>query len=144
MVSVLGRRHCLETSSNAAGILRVILPTISILLAGPVYKYDLSLPVAQIYDIVAEMRLRLQRHKEATVVAYGHLGDGNLHLNISVPKYSEEIASLIEPFVYEFTARHNGSISAEHGEMHINLKLNPRKGALQWAFLVPEIVSFKD
>lgn len=27
----------------------------------------------------------------ATVVAYGHLGDGNVHLNVSAPKYDDEV-----------------------------------------------------
>ena len=40
---------------------------------------------------------------------------GNLHLNITAPEYNKQIANLIEPFVYEFTAKHSGSISAEHG-----------------------------
>ena len=40
---------------------------------------------------------------------------GNLHLNITSAKPSEELLGLIEPFVYEFTASHRGSISAEHG-----------------------------
>lgn len=78
----------------------------------------------------------------ANVVGYGHLGDGNLHLNISVPQYDNTVISLfliedfscvcegcsfpnkyqilqilaqIEPFVYEWTSKHHGSISAEHG-----------------------------
>ena len=84
--------------------------------AGPVYKYDLSLPVGELYTIVEQTRNRLKSHKEATVVAYGHLGDGNLHLNVSTPDYTDDIQACIEPFVYEFTAAHRGSISAEHGE----------------------------
>lgn len=82
------------------------------------YKYDLSLPVSEIYQMVEETRKRLSSHREATVVAYGHLGDGNLHLNVSVPEYSEDVLGCIEPFVYEYTAKHKGSISAEHGERH--------------------------
>ncbi|PKU29876.1 d-2-hydroxyglutarate mitochondrial [Limosa lapponica baueri] len=42
-------------------------------------------------------------------------GDGNLHLNITAESYSHSLLDAIEPFVYEWTARHNGSISAEHG-----------------------------
>ena len=66
--------------------------------------------------MVEETRRRLGSHKEATVVAYGHLGDGNLHLNVSVPEYSDDVLACIEPFVYEYTAKHKGSISAEHGK----------------------------
>ncbi|CAI0392429.1 unnamed protein product [Linum tenue] len=81
--------------------------------AGAVYKYDLSLPVEKMYDLVVEMRARLG--ESVKVVGYGHLGDGNLHLNISAPKYDDAILAQIEPFVYEWTSNHRGSISAEHG-----------------------------
>ncbi|KAK4490679.1 hypothetical protein RD792_001371 [Penstemon davidsonii] len=81
--------------------------------AGAVYKYDLSLPPEKMYDLVVEMRGRLGT--EANVVAYGHLGDGNLHLNISAQQYNDSILSKIEPFVYEWTSKQRGSISAEHG-----------------------------
>lgn len=84
--------------------------------AGPVYKYDLSLPLSELYSIVEKMRERLKDHGEAVVVAYGHMGDGNVHVNVSVPQYSDTILKIIEPFVYEYTAKHKGSISAEHGE----------------------------
>lgn len=83
--------------------------------AGPVFKYDLSLPVAEIYSLVEATRGRLLDFPEAEVVAYGHLGDGNVHLNVSVPELTDGIRSRIEPFVYEFTSKLRGSISAEHG-----------------------------
>ncbi|XP_042494676.1 D-2-hydroxyglutarate dehydrogenase, mitochondrial [Macadamia integrifolia] len=81
--------------------------------AGAVYKYDLSLPVEDMYSLVEEMRLRLGQ--SAKVLGYGHLGDGNLHLNISVPEYDDAVFAQIEPFVYEWTSKCRGSISAEHG-----------------------------
>lgn len=84
--------------------------------AGPVYKYDLSLPLRDIPRLVEATRARMEGCEGAEVVSYGHLGDGNVHLNISVPAYSTAARARIEPFVYEFTADHRGSISAEHGE----------------------------
>ncbi|XP_048811143.1 D-2-hydroxyglutarate dehydrogenase, mitochondrial [Lagopus muta] len=81
---------------------------------GCVYKYDISLPVGKLYDLVTDMRARLG-HSAKNVVGYGHLGDGNLHLNITAESYSHSLLDAIEPFVYEWTARYNGSISAEHG-----------------------------
>ncbi|GMH24566.1 hypothetical protein Nepgr_026409 [Nepenthes gracilis] len=81
--------------------------------AGITYKYDLSLPVEKMYDLVEEMRMRLGH--SAKVLGFGHMGDGNLHLNISAPKYDDAIFAQIEPFVYEWTSKHRGSISAEHG-----------------------------
>ncbi|GKC76973.1 D-2-hydroxyglutarate dehydrogenase, mitochondrial-like protein isoform X1, partial [Tanacetum coccineum] len=38
----------------------------------------------------------------ATIVGYGHLGDYNLHLNVSAPKY-DDILAIIKSFVYEWT-----------------------------------------
>ena len=48
-------------------------------------------------------------------VGYGHVGDGNLHLNLTTREYDSNVMNKIEPFVYEWTSKHNGSISAEHG-----------------------------
>ncbi|KAM7160332.1 D-2-hydroxyglutarate dehydrogenase, mitochondrial isoform 2-T2 [Macrochelys suwanniensis] len=81
---------------------------------GCVYKYDLSLPVERLYDLVIDTRARLGKTAK-NVVGYGHLGDGNLHLNITSESYSHSLLDAIEPFVYEWTAQYNGSISAEHG-----------------------------
>jgi hypothetical protein len=67
------------------------------------------------YGLVVAMRERLRRHNDAVVVSYGHLNDGNLHLNVSVDSYRQEVLDCIEPFVYEYTKKHRGSISAEHG-----------------------------
>ncbi|XP_052228670.1 D-2-hydroxyglutarate dehydrogenase, mitochondrial-like isoform X2 [Dreissena polymorpha] len=81
---------------------------------GYCYKYDVSLPLHDFYNLVLDMRSRVG-HKATRVVGYGHVGDGNLHLNITSPSYDEEVASLIEPFVYDWIAERRGSISAEHG-----------------------------
>ncbi|XP_041343014.1 D-2-hydroxyglutarate dehydrogenase, mitochondrial isoform X1 [Pyrgilauda ruficollis] len=81
---------------------------------GYVYKYDISLPVGKLYDLVTDMRARLGQSAK-NVVGYGHLGDGNLHLNITAESYSHSLLDAIEPFVYEWTVRCSGSISAEHG-----------------------------
>ena len=42
----------------------------------------MSLPVAEMYDLVEDVRKRLQ-HYPVRVVGYGHLGDSNVHLNVS-------------------------------------------------------------
>ncbi|PIA55903.1 hypothetical protein AQUCO_00700314v1 [Aquilegia coerulea] len=87
--------------------------TEALMKAGAVYKYDLSLPVEKMYNLVEKMRIRLGQR--AKVLGYGHLGDANLHLNISTPEYDDTVLAQIEPFVYEWTSSHRGSISAEHG-----------------------------
>jgi FAD/FMN-containing dehydrogenase len=82
--------------------------------AGYVYKYDLSLPLDNYYALVEVMRERLRGHN-AAVVGYGHVGDANLHLNVIAPAWDEAIFNIIEPFVFDYTAKCGGSVSAEHG-----------------------------
>ena len=53
-------------------------------------------------------------------MGYGHVGDGNLHLNCSLKGYDDEdlqqrLNDLIDPFVMAFVRDHKGSVSAEHG-----------------------------
>jgi len=38
-----------------------------------------------------------------------------LHLNITAPTYNDQTLAKIEPFVYEYTQKYRGSVSAEHG-----------------------------
>lgn len=93
--------------------LRESVPT-AIIKDGYCFKYDISLPLANFYDIVPVMRERLGdlAHR---VCGYGHIGDQNLHLNVSCTEFNEALYKRVEPFVYEYTAKLRGSISAEHG-----------------------------
>ncbi|CAG2104604.1 unnamed protein product [Medioppia subpectinata] len=79
------------------------------------YKYDISLPLNVFYEIVEVMRERLKDTDCLKVVGYGHIGDCNLHLNITSKAFDKRIKTTIEPFLYEYVAKHKGSISAEHG-----------------------------
>ncbi|KAI8606911.1 FAD linked oxidase, partial [Chytriomyces sp. MP71] len=90
-------------------------------------KYDISVPVERIYDIIPAMRARLEERglydpvesagalREGRVVGFGHFGDGNLHLNITGAAWDKAVEDAVEPFVYEWVQQHQGSISAEHG-----------------------------
>ena len=91
---------------------------------GGVYKYDLSIPIAELYDLVEETREKLtsaglvgddEQHPVVDVVGYGHMGDSNLHLNVPIRSYDKKVEKELEPFVYEWVSKRNGSISAEHG-----------------------------
>jgi (R)-2-hydroxyglutarate---pyruvate transhydrogenase len=94
---------------------------------GGVYKYDVSVPIELLYDLVEEARKHVKGVKEVIdVVGYGHIGDGNLHLNVVAEKFAPEIEKLLEPWVYEWIRtslkwlllildERKGSISAEHG-----------------------------
>lgn len=88
---------------------------------GKAYKYDISIPLAKFKEVVDTTREHLRSkgllHENAVkhVVGYGHVGDGNLHLNVVAAAYTPEIEAALEPFVYELVASHKGSVSAEHG-----------------------------
>lgn len=88
-------------------------------LAGYTYKYDVSLPVRDFPVLAEETRRRLRGlcSPEARIVTYGHLGDGNLHLNICVPQSEGDakVLAALEPFMFEWVVSRGGSISAEHG-----------------------------
>jgi len=111
---------------------------------GHTYKYDLSFPLPAMYDLVAHMRsyLEVERGWAARagvrVVGYGHLGDGNIHLNISTrdraQPYHAELLADIEPRVFDWTLAHGGSVSAEHG-------LGQAKAALLPAARPPPVVA---
>lgn len=85
--------------------------------SGAVYKYDVAIPLSELYDLCDVMRERLEP-LGAKVTGFGHLGDGNLHLNIYTPDEFEKtpaVIEAIEPFVFEWIRDRRGSISAEHG-----------------------------
>lgn len=42
-------------------------------------------------------------------------GDGNIHVQVSIPEYYEDVAAQLEPFIFEYVNQCQGSISAEHG-----------------------------
>ena len=91
---------------------------------GGVYKYDLSIPLPRLYALVEDTRERLisaglvgddDAHPVVGVAGYGHMGDSNLHLNIATRRFDQVVEREIEPFVYEWVSKEQGSISAEHG-----------------------------
>lgn len=94
-------------------------------MGGGVYKYDVSLPLKDLYGLVEAISERLEEEglvdmddtskPVVKAIGYGHVGDGNLHLNVCVREYSKRIEKVLEPFVYEWISKHKGSISAEHG-----------------------------
>lgn len=65
------------------------------------YKYDISLPVSDMYKLVDDMRQRVGHLPGVLVTGYGHVGDGNLHLNVSSHQADPQLEDLIEPYVYE-------------------------------------------
>ncbi|CAK1553553.1 unnamed protein product [Leptosia nina] len=84
------------------------------LVDGYVFKYDVSIPLQNYYDIVLLLRKRLG-NKATRVYGYGHVGDGNIHINVTTPEYTKEVYEMLEPYIFEEVAKVRGSISAEHG-----------------------------
>jgi D-lactate dehydrogenase (cytochrome) len=84
-------------------------------------KHDIAVPISSIARFVEETDALLQqRFPGVRMVVFGHLGDGNLHYNVSPPLGMEEARFLeLQPALYETVhdqARaFAGSISAEHG-----------------------------
>lgn len=67
-------------------------------------QYDVSVPQSDMYQLVEDVRERCKTSALCTV-GYGHLGDGNLHLNVVGSTHSTHLLSLIEPYVFERTGR---------------------------------------
>lgn len=84
-------------------------------------KHDVSVPVGQIGRFIenAESAI-LDLIPSARIVAFGHVGDGNVHFNISQPKEMSAVEFTacqeeLSEAVYAVTDSFKGSISAEHG-----------------------------
>jgi FAD/FMN-containing dehydrogenase len=78
--------------------------------------FDISFAISDI-GVVAEQceRLLHDQWPDATVLVYGHLGDGNLHLIVNVPGSDHATRKAVDAAVYNLTRTWNGSVSAEHG-----------------------------
>ncbi len=89
---------------------------------GPAMQHDISVPVARMADFVAETVSKVeQAFPGSRAVAFGHLGDGNVHFHVLAPKsatsgeWEEAEGKNISRFVHDEVTRWGGSISAEHG-----------------------------
>lgn len=87
----------------------------------PPYKNDLSVSISRVPEFLRRMNDVVREHcPQYEVVWYGHIGDGNLHMNILKPadvslQDFEARSHEISEKAYELTDRMGGSISAEHG-----------------------------
>lgn len=84
-------------------------------------KHDISLPASHIAAFISETDALLnQAYPNCRTVTFGHLGDGNLHYNVTAPENTEDSVFIFEQgkinqLVHDNVHRHKGSISAEHG-----------------------------
>lgn len=86
-----------------------------------VHKNDISIPMAHLTSFAPKLERALSdNYPEYRVAIFGHLGDGNLHINIVKPDsmpaeaFWEHMVT-INDLVYAMVAEYGGSISAEHG-----------------------------
>jgi FAD/FMN-containing dehydrogenase len=105
-------------------------------------KHDISVPISAIGRFVRETDEALARLVPGVrMVTFGHLGDGNLHYNVSPPPGMEERDFLAQQariyrLVHDQVIQHSGSISAEHGIGQLKRDENRRyKSAVELALM---------
>lgn len=81
---------------------------------GPSVKHDVSMPLTAMPTFLAEVDIALaQAAPGARLNVFGHLGDGNLHVNVLTGPDHEALK--INQAIHDIVTLHGGSISAEHG-----------------------------
>ncbi|CAJ0780026.1 putative FAD-linked oxidoreductase [Ralstonia condita] len=95
-------------------------------------KHDIAVPISRIADFIEVTDQALaSAYPNIRMVTFGHLGDGNLHYNVSPPVGHPHDAFLanqdgINRIVYDSVHAHGGSISAEHGIGQLKREDNAR------------------
>lgn len=85
------------------------------------YKNDISVRISFLSDFLSEMNQTLKKeYPDFTVVWFGHVGDGNLHINILKPENMEkeffmQKCKTVNDILFTVIKKYDGSISAEHG-----------------------------
>lgn len=89
---------------------------------GPSVKHDISVPVSDMPAFLERERERVEaRFPGSRIIAFGHLGDGNIHFNLLPPESADRggwIAAhgaAASAMVHDLVAAAGGSLSAEHG-----------------------------
>ena len=89
---------------------------------GKALKHDVSVPVSRVAEFMERgAALAHQMTPGVDVIAFGHVGDGNIHFNITPPpgadqdRFVEQDGLAMSKAVHDLIASLNGSISAEHG-----------------------------
>ena len=85
-------------------------------------KHDISVPVSLVAEFIARADAALQAtYPGVRIVAFGHMGDGNIHYNVSLADAAQNETFIaqheeaVNRLVYQVVREFNGSISAEHG-----------------------------
>lgn len=82
----------------------------------PIFTYDVSLGIPQMEAYVADVREKLNAGWDSpSLMVFGHLGDGNLHVIVGVGDGELPARRRVEEIVYSPLGEIGGSVSAEHG-----------------------------
>ena len=93
----------------------------SLSVRGVVHKNDIALPIAQLEPFIKEMYQLYQKQSESfEVFLFGHIGDGNLHVNTMKPQDLDssiffEKCKHADFELFSLVKKYQGSVSAEHG-----------------------------
>lgn len=85
------------------------------------YKNDISTIISRVPDFLAEVEAIVNaKYPDFEIVWFGHIGDGNVHLNVLKPDALplaefQQRCGEVSKWVFEIVERYGGSISAEHG-----------------------------
>jgi FAD/FMN-containing dehydrogenase len=109
-----------ETQRQALWAIRELMPESQKFEGGSI-KHDVSVPVSKIPQFIAEARFAVNAFMPgARVMSFGHMGDGNMHFNVSQPPGMDKKKYLdcwneMNKVVFDVVLKFGGSISAEHG-----------------------------
>ena len=85
------------------------------------YKNDISVKVSKVPEFLEQVdELVGKAYPDFEIIWFGHIGDGNVHLNIlkpetmAAPEFFKECGK-VSKWVFEIVQKHGGSVSAEHG-----------------------------
>lgn len=83
---------------------------------GPPLKFDVSLPLSAIHGFADAAKALIAEHApEAIPVLFGHIGEGNLHLNIVRCDLAGDRERALYSAMMSLIAEHGGNVSSEHG-----------------------------
>ncbi len=83
-------------------------------LFGPPLKFDVSLPLSAIASFAEDSAALIAEHApDAIPILFGHIGEGNLHLNVL--RCGSEQESHLYAAMMKLIAAHGGNVSSEHG-----------------------------
>lgn len=79
-------------------------------------SFDISFAISDISEAARRCQAALRAGwPQASILVYGHLGDGNIHIVVQEPGWSEASRAAVQATVFGITGEMNGSVSAEHG-----------------------------